>query len=483
MTVLLVIVLALLVLVAVLLVNAARLKPTPAARPLSAESVEGDEAAVKRFQELLRMPTIWAAEDPDADHTSFDEFVPKLKELYPTVFEALELTMTNTYGVLLKWKGANSDLDPVVLMAHHDVVEATPKGWTQAPFGADIVDGKIYARGVLDTKCVWAALMEATKTLLAEGYVPPRDIYLFSSNCEEDNGPTAPKTVEYLKEQGITPYMVLDEGGAIIDNPPLGVEGNFALIGVAEKGFFNAHLATSAPGGHSSTPSPRDAPVQLVEGLYNLQKNPAPAQLNAPTAAMLKEVAAHASFGLRIVFGNLWLFKPLVLKILKGDSETAAMVRTTYAFTELEGSRAANVIPRHAKAAVNVRVFPGETIETASVRLKSHFPEGTEFEIEREIDPSPVAPFENDEAFDYLRTMIESLYPGTGVAPYVQTGRSDSAYFHRICPRTYRFAGFVFKGDQRSTIHGQDECMDVESYTKGIKFYTEFIRHIDVLGK
>ncbi|MDR0513646.1 MAG: M20/M25/M40 family metallo-hydrolase [Coriobacteriaceae bacterium] len=467
----------LVVLAAVLLANASRVKPTTVEDPLPPSSEKGSEASVERFQELLRSATVWGAENPHADHTPFDEFIAKLKRLFPLVFAQLELTMVNTYGIMLRWAGSNPGLPPIVLMAHYDVVEADPAGWTCDPFGADIVDGRIYARGTVDTKCIVAALFEAAEALLAEGFTPPRDIYICSSNCEEDTGETTPRMIELFTEKGITPAFVLDEGGAVIDKAPLGIDQEFAFVGVAEKGFLNARITVASPGGHASTPAATDAPAKLVFGLGSLLANPAPARLSPAVAAMLKELAAYGGFGLKLVFGNLWLFKPLVLKILKGNGETAAMVRTTYALTELKGSKAANVIPRRAKATVNVRIDPAEDIKTAFSRIKGCFDEGTEILLGNEIEPSPISPFD-DEAFSYLRKVIHAVYPDAGIAPYVQSSRSDACYFARICPHTYRFAGFLLKGDQRSRIHGQDENLDVESYRRGIGFYIELIRNI-----
>lgn len=481
MVALVVILIVLVVLAAVLLINAARVKPTPVKDPLPPSDACGDDASVERFQEILRSATVWGAENPDADHTPFDEFVPKLKRLYPTVFENLELTMVNTYGIMLTWQGQNRDLDPIILTAHHDVVEADPAGWDHDPFAAEIVDGKIWARGSVDTKCILAALLEATSTLLAEGYIPPRDVILFSSNCEEDAADTTPKMIELLQERGVTPYFVMDEGGAVIDPAPLGVNQAFAAVGVSEKGIFNTFITANAKGGHAATPSLSDATGKLVSSLDRLQKNPAPAKLAPPIKAMLRELAAYSGLGLRIVFGNLWLFKPLVLKIMKGDSETAAMVRTTYALTQLEGSKAHNVIPKQAKATVNVRVDPSESVQEAFARIKSYFDDETQFRLADENEPSPIAPFD-DEVFDYLRRIIHSVYPEAGIAPYVQSSCSDARHFHRICPHVYRFAGILFKGNQRALIHGQNENLDVESYKRGVGFYIELMRHFDMLG-
>lgn len=483
MTVLVIVGVIFVALMVVLVVNAVRLKPGKVASSLPPSDAAGDDRAVERFQNMLRLPTVWGEQDPDADHAPFDAFVPTMRNLYPRVFENLELTMFETYGIMLKWKGVNSTLAPAVLMAHHDVVSADPAGWTHDPFSAVIEDGKIWARGAVDTKCILAALFEAVDVLLSEGYVPPRDVYLCSSNCEEDNGQTTPAMVAHFKERGITPAFVLDEGGAVIDNPPLGVTCPFAVIGVTEKGLFNAFVTTNAPGGHAATPSRDDATAKLVSALDEVQKNPPTAKLAKPIEVMLKELAARGSFGLRLVFGNLWLFRPLVLRILKSNHETAAMVRTTYALTQLAGSPSANIIPKQATATVNVRVDPSESVAAALARFKSHFDTETQFEVRSAIEPSPVSPFENDAVFDYLRSVTHSVYPDAGIAPYIQSSCSDSRHFARICPHTYRFAGILFRGDQRTRVHGQDENLDVDAFKRGVGFYTEFIRHLDLLGE
>ena len=167
MVVLIVLAAAVAVLAVVLVANAARLKPTPVPDPLPPSAAAGDDAAVERFRALLRIPTVWDLRNPDADRTAFDGFVPALRRLYPAVFEACELELIDGRGISLLWKGANCELAPIVLMAHHDVVDADPVGWTHEPFAADIDDGRIYARGAVDTKCVWAGLMEAAERLIA----------------------------------------------------------------------------------------------------------------------------------------------------------------------------------------------------------------------------------------------------------------------------------------------------------------------------
>ncbi len=470
---------SLVALAAVMLHNADEVKPTPIKKPLPQSEACGTDESVDRFCEMLKMKTVWGRENPNADHTPFDNFVPRMRELYPLTFSKLELTMLKTYGILLKWEGQNPELDPIVLMAHHDVVEANPTGWNHDPFAADIENGRIYARGTLDTKNLLAGIYEATETLLSEGFTPARTVYLWSSNCEEDNEDTTVYAVNYFKDHGITPALVMDEGGAIVDNPPLGVKRDMAVVGVAEKGLVNAFITVRSAGGHASTPSKNDATVKLIEGLSKLMSTQPTSRMNEPLLAMLHELAAYGSTGIKLVFGNMWLFRPLVMKVLESNSETSAMVRTTYALTELQGSPTANVLPKEAHATVNIRIDPAETVQQAVNRIRDCFDDDVEIVLKDPNEPSRISP--RDGAYDYISSVIHSVYPNAGIMPYIQSSCSDARHMSRAFDHVYRFGGMIYHGDQRKTIHGQDENIDVDSFKRGVGFYIEFIRNLDSL--
>lgn len=212
--------------------------------PLDAGTYKADEAAVERFCELLRIPTVSRENIAERDDEPFSQWIPTLQRLYPHFFKVAELTRVDDFGMLLRWPGADSALDPIVMMAHQDVVPVEGQDWKHDPFGAEIFDGEIWARGSLDTKCIVSAFFEAAEHLIAQGFVPPRDVWFFSSDGEEIAAPTATHAVQWLREHNIHPYMVLDEGGAVATDAPLGVTEPVAMVGVSEKGHVD--LAVTA---------------------------------------------------------------------------------------------------------------------------------------------------------------------------------------------------------------------------------------------
>ncbi len=477
-------------------VRAARMRPSRAqGSPLDAGGYTADDAAVERFRELLRIPTVSRDDPALVDREPFERWVPTLRRLYPLTFETCELTMIDEFGILLRWPGADAALDPIVMMAHHDVVPVEGQKWEHDPFGAEIAVGEIWARGSLDTKCIVGAFFEATEHLIASGYVPPRDVWYFSSNGEEVSGPAARDAVAWLRERGIHPYLVLDEGGAVAGDTPLGVKVPVAMVGVSEKGHVDLTVTARADGGHASTPTSVDAPRLLARVCERIAANPGMPCFTEALDATLAELASRSSLLYRLVFSNLWLTRPAVAKIMAGNGETAAMLRSTYALTQLEGSPAHNVLPPVARANFNVRVAPFETVADAVERARALAaeecaasgvsPDHVTVEIAAAVpytEPAPVSPFENDAAFDYLHRCVTGVYPEAGFAPYVQNSCTDSREFNAICDRVYRFCGFEYSGEARSLIHAENERIGVDVYKRGIEFYVAFLKNLGELS-
>lgn len=477
-------------------VRAARLKPSmPQGSPLDAGGYAADDGAVERFRELLRIPTVSRDDPREVDAEPFDRWIPTLERLYPQTFAACELTRIDTYGVLLRWPGADPSLDPLVMMAHHDVVPVDGQAWAHDPFGAEIIDGEIWGRGSLDTKCIVGAFFEAAEHLIGGGYVPPRDVWYFSSNAEEVSGPAAADAVRWFSDHGVHPYMVLDEGGALATDAAFGVARPVAMVGVSEKGHVDLTVTARSAGGHASTPSANDATRLLARTCERIAAHPGQPCFTEAVDATLSELASHGGPLYRTVFANLWLTRPLVAKIMAAQGETAAMIRSTYAVTQLEGSRAHNVLPPTATANINVRIAPFETKASAVERARAQAraeavasgvdPELVTVEVNESIpstEPAPMSPFGDDPAFTYLHRCVSGVYPEAGFAPYVQNSCSDSRAFNDICERVYRFCGFVYSREARGLIHAADERISVDVYKRGIAFYVAFLRNLSELG-
>ena len=404
----------------------------------------------------------------------FLAFHRELERLYPQVHAKLEKTELDG-NLLYYWKGERSDR-PLVLMSHQDVVPAEGK-WEHEPFSGDIADGKVWGRGASDTKCSVMAFFQAAEELLAAGYVPPQDVYLSSSCNEEIDGDGCPTIVAELERRGVKPYLVCDEGGGIITEPIGGIHGNFAMVGVFEKGKADVKFIASSGGGHASAPAAH-SPVARLAAFVNEVETHRVFRRKMPgeVAAMFETLAPYASFPLKLVFSNLWLFRPVLLQVLPLISAQAgAMIRTTIAFTMLSGSDACNVMPQEASVCANMRFIPhqgmDESLEIIRARAEKH---GLKTEVLMANDYTEPVDIRGD-AFRTVQRVIDETFPGCAGSPYVLTGATDSRFYQKICENVIRFAPVIYGPEQMKGMHGLNENIEYSCLPGAVDFYKNLI--------
>ena len=357
MKILLAIILLLAVLLTVVLLRTLLLKPTSAKEAkITLDTTERAVEYGKRLSVLVKKETVSSRFEPD--RTKFLEFHEILEEMFPNIHKTCEKHVFNG-SLLFKWSG-KGDHEPILFMSHHDVVEANGE-WEHQAFSGDIdTEGRVWGRGTVDTKASLFCLLTAAEELIAEGFVPECDVYLASSCTEEWSGEGAPSTVNYLKEQGIKLAFVLDEGGMILEEPVGGVKGTYGMVGVLEKGYGDVKFIAKSNGGHASAPKKNSPLVRLGKFMVDVEKHyPFRQRFNPTVTEMFTRMAPNMDFGMKLIFANLWLFKPLLTKFLPAISSAAgAMIRTTVAFTTAKGAEGLNVLPQEAYVTANMRFIP-----------------------------------------------------------------------------------------------------------------------------
>ncbi len=429
----------------------------------------------KKLAEMIRFETV--SYKGEIQREKFLEFHKILEKLFPLVHEHLEKTEIDG-SLLFRWKGKHSDR-PVVLMGHQDVVPAEGV-WEHEPFSGDIEDGKIWGRGSADTKCSVMAFFQAVEELLKEGYTPEQDVYLSSSNTEEVGGEGCPKTVAELERRGVRPFLVNDEGGSVVTEPMKGLKGNFAMVGVLEKGQGNLRVIAKSNGGHSSYP-PKNSPiVRLSKFITDLSKHsPMKLRMNHEAKEMFANMAPYGPFWMRLLFGNLWLFKPLLTALMPSISaQAAALLRTTVAPTMQSGSDGCNVLPQEASVTLNLRYIPHQNMQESNEAVRK-LAKKYDLDVET-IDAYPACePVDTEsEAFGLVRDVISEVYPGLPLIPYVMTGGTDARHYQKICNACVRFSPVVYGPDQMKGMHGLNEYLDTASLPVAVDYYKTLIRRM-----
>ena len=471
-------VLIILAIIILLMIKAVNFKPQEV-KAVEAFHIELDEdAIIKKFQEMIRCKTVSYLDTSLEDKEEFIKFRKLLKDNYPNIHRSCQLHRIGRTGLLYHWKGKSSE-KPAVFMSHYDVVPANSEQWDKDPFSGLIEDGVLWGRGTLDTKGTLCGIMESAERLIAEGFLPKNDIYLSFAGDEETNGASASLIVDFLENQGIEPFMVLDEGGAIVEGVIPGVKEKAALVGTGEKGKIHLRLSLKSQGGHGSAPPPTSQIARLGNAVNKVEKNPFPFHLSQPVKDMFRTTGPYSSFGLKMVFANLSFFSP-ILDILtrKTGGELNALVRTTVAFTKMKGSDTINVMPPYATVEADVRVMEGDSKESVIKGIKDKI-DDDEILVEV-LDNIPVRRFSNinTEPWEILKRGINSIWPEVIVSPYLMMACSDSRSYTKISENVFRFSAMELSSEERKLIHGNNERIPIDKLITTVKFFSSMMTRL-----
>lgn len=471
--VLIVIAVMILALAAVLAVNAARFRAAPQPK-LPPVAVRDDPAAVARLAEVIRIPTV-SRENVPADAAAFAVLHGKLEADFPRVHAALRRESVAGQSLIFTWPGSDPSLPPLLLTAHQDVVpvEAGSEGrWTHPPFAGIVADGMIWGRGSLDDKAMVMSVLEAAERKLAAGWRPKRTVIFAFGHDEESGGTGAAAMAALLQSRGIHPFLVLDEGLAVLNGIFPGVAQPVAAIGTAEKGYVTVELTAKGTGGHSSTPSADNAIVRLAKAVERLDAHPFPDRLGPPLSDTFARVGPHMGTGARVAFANLWLTKPLILRQLGASPGTGASIRTTTAATMLSAGTKENVLPQFARAIVNHRILPGDTVAgvVAHDRAAVDDPKVTVRAIGTQREPTRVSPADGP-AFAAVERAVVRAFPDAIVAPSLTVGGTDARHYEPVSGAIFRFSPMTLGPRDLERIHGTDERIPVADYLRAIAFY------------
>ena len=441
------------------------------------EAVTIDEMrAVEALQKLVQCKTVSSNDPALEDDEEFQKLIDMLPMLYPSVFGACIFRQLPDRALLFRWPG-KSDAAPSVMMAHYDVVPVNEEGWDKPPFAGIIEDGVLWGRGTLDTKATFNGVLSAANHLISQGFVPENDIYFAFSGGEEVNGKGAVNIVDFFVDNRIQPALVVDEGGAVVENVFPGVKAPCGLIGIAEKGMMNVRYTARSGGGHASAPLPKTPVTTLAKACRSIVEHPFPMHLTKPAAEMFDTLGRHSSFALKLVFANLWLFKPVLDLICRlGGGEMNALCRTTTAFTMMEGSEARNVLPAKASLISNMRLNPEDSVASALAYLKKAVSDDSVgIEVLESFEPSPISRTDC-ESWEKVAGAVARTWPGCIVSPYLMVQCSDSRHYGRISDRVYRFSAMDMTADERKSIHGNNEKIRLASIVKAVEFYIRLMK-------
>jgi carboxypeptidase PM20D1 len=444
-----------------------------------------DGAAVAgRLAGSLPFATVSFYDRSRFDAEAFGGLHRYLEETYPRVHARLSREQVADLSLLYTWQGRDRSLRPALLMAHQDVVPveaASSADWVHPPFAGTIAEGFVWGRGALDDKVDVVCILEAVEALLAEGFTPERTIYLSFGHDEEVGGHEGAAAVaELLRSRGAELAYVLDEGGGFASDALPSLPGPLAPIAIAEKGSVSIELVVEAEGGHSSIPPRHTAAGILASAIHRLEGNPMPASLGATTRLTLEYLAPELPFSGRVAVGNLWLFGAPLRILASRDPVLDALMRTTTAVTIVESGVKANVVPRQARAVVNHRILPGDSVEDVLTHVRDTIDDPR---ISLQVgehgeprNPSPVSRVDS-EAFAVIRRTVAEVFPDVVLVPVLSVGGTDARHFYGLADSVYRLTPLLLSRETLQRAHGVNERVPVAALADAVRFYARLLRN------
>ncbi|GAA0649306.1 M20/M25/M40 family metallo-hydrolase [Brevundimonas lenta] len=376
-------------------------------------------------------------------------------------------------------RGSDPAAEPILLLAHIDVVEAKREDWDRDPFTLVEEDGYFYARGAADDKAQAAVWVDTLVRLKQQGFTPRRDIKI-ALTCGEETSDTF-NGVSWLLENhrdALAAAFALNEGA----RGRLDAQGNRVALEIqaGEKVYQDYRLEITNPGGHSSRPVPDNAIYRLSNALSRLGAYAFPTEPNAAVQAYFTALAGvtpvHAD-DMRAIAGPPSETREAAAgRLSAADAAWNSVLRTTCVATMVDAGHAPNALPQSAVANVNCRILPGHDPQEVRAELDRVLADpGIAVTIPGNIDPTSPPPPLTPAILDPIVAAAAQQWPGVPVVPSMSTGATDGRFTNAAGVPTYGVTG-MFADPDGGGVHGLNERIRVRSLYEGRDFLFELVK-------
>lgn len=381
-------------------------------------------------------------------------------------------------SLVVRYRGDDSSKkQPILFLAHMDVVDAPGQGWLTDPFTLVEKNGNFIGRGVLDDKAGTTLLTSTFLRLRHEGFVPTRDLVIaFTGDEESAMGTIQTLTTKHMDLINAEYAFVLDSGlGRLNDD----FEPVADYVQVAEKTYATFELTARNAGGHSALPRADNAIYDLADAIKAIQAFKFPAMSNAGTRAFFAE-SANVMSGPTVDAMRRFANNPddaEAIAILATVPALDSLIRTTCVPTMLSGGHVENALPQSATVTVNCRIFPGVEVGEIEATLRQVVNNADlEFKSLYESRSAPgTAP--SPEVMSALRNVVAQQYPGIAVIPEMEPGATDAKHLRLAGIPSYGTLG-LFMREQDNLSHTANESLPVHGFYSALEYWHLLIKEL-----
>jgi acetylornithine deacetylase/succinyl-diaminopimelate desuccinylase-like protein len=367
----------------------------------------------------------------------------------------------------------------LLLVAHLDTVPVEKARWTVDPFGAVVKDGYLYGRGAIDDKGMVAANLAVFISLKRSMVRLNRDVIFLATDDEETSGEASIRMLIAKHWEKIAAGFAINEGGNIfIKNGKV----QYAGVQADEKVAANIAVIARGPSGHASQPTKDNAVVHLAAAVAKIGTYSAPVRFTSIVRRYFEGLAPLEDDEI-----GKWIRSmetpdrgEHAQRVISDTSPLwNAMLRDTIAPTMLTAGVANNVIPAEARANLNVRLLPGDTIDKVLNDLNKLVNDPL---VKLELQPNsglaaPSSSLES-EFYTVITKVVSQEFGGAPALPFQSTWLTDSAQLRLHQVQAYGLVPFPLSQDDLKRMHGDDERIPLGAFDKGVdvlaKIVTEF---------
>jgi acetylornithine deacetylase/succinyl-diaminopimelate desuccinylase-like protein len=444
-----------------------------AARPQTRD--ENQKLGLAIYKELVEINTVTATGDTAA---AADAMAARLLAAGFAAEDVQVFKPAPRKGNLVARLRGSGSRKPILLLAHLDVVPARREDWSTDPFKLVEQDGYFYGRGTADDKFMAAAFVATLIRYKKEGFKPDRDIVVALETDEEilDANRLGIHWLLANHRDLIDAEFALNESGGV------GLKAGKPLrntVQTSEKISINYELEVRNKGGHSSLPAKDNAIYRLAAGLVRLSEFNFPVKFTETTRAYFERAAEwegpQAAADIRSVLaGEPDPASPSITR-LSANPLYNAQLHTTCVATMLEGGHAVNALPQTARAKVNCRILPGESVPEVEETLQRVLADD-QITVTQTSEPILSAPSAlNPEVMGAIKKITDEIWPGIPVVPFMSAGATDASALRNAGIPTYGNTGL--SGDMEDVrVHGKDERISVEAFYQGLDYHYRLVK-------
>ncbi|HLZ90746.1 MAG TPA: M20/M25/M40 family metallo-hydrolase [Candidatus Acidoferrum sp.] len=456
--------------------------PSPASAP-SHSSSAGDADALSRealvwLAQLIRIDTT----NPPGNEQAAAKYIAGILEKEGIAPELLEVAPGRSAVVARLRSSAISDpARALLLVAHLDVVGAERARWSVDPFGAVMKEGYIYGRGALDDKSMLAANLAAVVALKRSNARLNRDVIFLATDDEEGGGDASIRTLITKFWNKFAAGYALNEGGEVVSK---GGKVQYVAVQASEKVTVNVAVVAKGPSGHASIPTKDNAVIHLAAAVAKLGGYSTPVHFTTVVRRYFEGLAAVSDDEIAKWMRSLDSAdrgEHAQRVIADANPQWGAMMHDSIAPTMLSAGVRPNVIPGEARAMLNIRLLPGDTIDVLLGALAKLV---NDPQVRFEIQPNaglaaPTSSLESD-FYAVIAKVAPQEFGGAPVLPYQSTWATDSSQLRLHNVQAYGLWPFPVTDEDLTRMHGDDERLSVASFNKGIELLLHIVSEFAV---